>query len=72
MMILIIDILSQKTADMTLKQHAVGLMEKSGSFEYTRRYLVRIEHEILAEIEKVGGNAELEKVIRFLSEAYTE
>ena len=63
-------ILRQRTEDISLKRFAIDLVEKSGSFEYTRGVLVKLEEELLAEIERLGGNPMLVKVVEKLSTLY--
>jgi len=66
----LMSILRQRTEDISLKRFAIDLVEKSGSFEYTRGVLVKLEEELLAEIERLGGNPMLVKVVEKLSALY--
>ncbi|CAG8445072.1 10885_t:CDS:2 [Acaulospora morrowiae] len=63
----LINILKQHTTSIELKQFAVNIMGETGSFEYTRHYLVKVEKEARAEIERLGGNPKLEQIMDLLS-----
>jgi len=60
---ILINILKQKTEDPSLKKFAVEQMERTGSFEYTRKRIGTLYDNVKKEIEKLGGNQELEQVI---------
>ena len=49
-------ILKKRTKDEDLKRYCVSLMEKIGSFAYTREVLEKLRIEIREEIEALGGN----------------
>lgn len=66
------NILRQRTEDLDLKKFAIQCVEKSGSFEYTRQVLLKLEAELLAEITTLGGNPILVKVVEKLSKLYKE
>ena len=51
---------------MELKKYCFTLLEKFGSFSYTRRILEELDAEARAEIAKLGGNPVLEKVLNEL------
>jgi geranylgeranyl diphosphate synthase type 3 len=51
---------------MKLKKYCCTLLEKFGSFSYTRHTLKELDAEARAEIAKLGGNPELEKVLNEL------
>ncbi|XP_046455402.1 geranylgeranyl pyrophosphate synthase-like isoform X2 [Daphnia pulex] len=59
----IINILRQRTKDMDVKRYCVSLLEKFGSFEYTRQTLIQLDLDARREIEKLGGNPILERVL---------
>ena len=59
----IINILRQRTKDINVKRYCVSLLDKFGSFEYTRETLLRLDLDARNEIEKLGGNPILEKVL---------
>lgn len=46
----IIDILRQRTKDVEVKKYCIHLLEKLGSFEYTRNILTRLDAEARAEV----------------------
>jgi geranylgeranyl diphosphate synthase type 3 len=45
------------------KKFCVSLLEKYGSFSYTRRTLERLDAEVRAEVAKLGGNSLLEAIL---------
>jgi geranylgeranyl diphosphate synthase type 3 len=49
-----------------LKKYCFTLLEKFGSFSYTRHILEELDAEARAEIAKLGGNPVLEKVLNDL------
>ena len=59
-------ILKQRTDDTDVKRYAQKIMVESGSLEYTRAKCATLKEEILAEIEKLGGNAPLTKLVEAL------
>ena len=59
----IISILRQRTKDTDLKRYCISLLDKFGSFEYTRQTLVQLDLDARREIEKLGGNPILERVL---------
>lgn len=48
--IIIIDILRQRTHDIEVKKYCITLLEKLGSFEYTRQVLESLDKEARAEV----------------------
>ncbi|XP_077261223.1 terpene synthase-like [Temnothorax americanus] len=50
------NILKQRTTDINLKNYFVELLEKLGSFKYTRDVLKDLDKKIRIEIERLGGN----------------
>ena len=56
-------ILKQKTNDEDLKRYCVSLLEKIGSFAYTRKKLEELEKEVRDEIRSLGGNPLLEALL---------
>ncbi|XP_011876896.1 PREDICTED: geranylgeranyl pyrophosphate synthase-like isoform X2 [Vollenhovia emeryi] len=52
----IISILKQRTKDNEIKRYCVQLLEKYGSFKYTRNMLEELDSIARAEIERLGGN----------------
>jgi geranylgeranyl diphosphate synthase type 3 len=63
----LLNILSQKTNSLEVKQYAVQVIKGTGAFEYTLEFLKQKEKEALEEIERLGGNPLLEQVIKHLS-----
>ncbi|KAI8072987.1 geranylgeranyl pyrophosphate synthase [Gongronella butleri] len=63
----LLNILKQRSNSVELKQFALQLLEKTGTFAYCRTYLAQIEREARDEIAALGGNAKLEKIIDMLS-----
>ncbi len=59
-------IVAQRTEDVNLKLHAVEYMKSTGSFEYTRRVMDEYFRGAVDEIGKLGGNAELMKMLEAL------
>lgn len=59
----IISVLRQRTKDTDVKKYCVSLLEKFGSFDYTRQTLVRLDLDARHEIAKLGGNPILERVL---------
>ncbi|XP_050669647.1 terpene synthase-like [Leptidea sinapis] len=59
----VLNILKQKTNDLTLKQYCVSLLEQAGSLQYTRDLLTKLDSELRDEIKKFGGNPPLEAVL---------
>ena len=59
----IVSILRQRTKDTDLKRYCVSLLDKFGSFDYTRQTLVQLDLDARREIVKLGGNPILERVL---------
>ncbi|XP_039313189.1 geranylgeranyl pyrophosphate synthase isoform X1 [Solenopsis invicta] len=59
----IIHILRQRTKDIEVKRHCVKLLEKFGSFKYTRNVLEELDSTARAEIERLGGNPLLVRIL---------
>ena len=59
-------ILKQRTDDTDVKRYAQTIMVESGSLEYTRKKCTALKEDILAEIETLGGNPPLVKLIQAL------
>eukprot|EP01092_Planopodium_desertum_P009472 TRINITY_DN40581_c0_g2_i1.p1 TRINITY_DN40581_c0_g2~~TRINITY_DN40581_c0_g2_i1.p1 ORF type:complete len:164 (-),score=25.53 TRINITY_DN40581_c0_g2_i1:111-572(-) len=60
------NILKQRTTDVEIKKHALRLMESTGSLEYTVKKIKELHSKVLAEIEKLGGNDYLTKLMNDL------
>ncbi|CAG9769208.1 unnamed protein product [Ceutorhynchus assimilis] len=63
----IFHILKQRTKDVEVKKYCVALLEKFGSFEYTRQKLKELESEARLEIQRLGPNQFMEEFIDSLS-----
>lgn len=50
------DILRQRTRDVEVKKYCVSLLEKLGSFKYTRETLEALDKEARNEVELLGPN----------------
>ena len=59
----IISVLRQRTKDTDVKRYCLALLDKFGSFEYTRQTLVRLDLDARKEIARLGGNPILERVL---------
>jgi geranylgeranyl diphosphate synthase type 3 len=46
-----------------MKKYCITLLEKFGSFSYTRKILEELDTEARAEVAKLGGNPLLEAVL---------
>ncbi|KAL4240164.1 Geranylgeranyl pyrophosphate synthase [Mactra antiquata] len=67
----ILSILRQRTTDNDVKKYCVDLLEKKGSFEYTKRTLIDLETVIYKQIEECGGNPHLTTLVDELKKIYT-
>lgn len=63
----LLNILKQKSDSVELKQFALQLLEKTNTFAYCRQFLAVLEKEARKEIESLGGNKTLEKIMNVLS-----
>jgi len=68
----LINILKQKTQEPEVLRFAVDCIKKAGSFEYTLAYLAKIEKELRAEIDKLGGNPKLVRILDALAQIYAQ
>ncbi|XP_011883338.1 PREDICTED: geranylgeranyl pyrophosphate synthase isoform X1 [Vollenhovia emeryi] len=57
------DILRQRTKDIEVKRHCIKLLERFGSFKYTRNVLEELDSTARSEIERLGGNPLLVKIL---------
>ncbi|OZJ05414.1 hypothetical protein BZG36_02003 [Bifiguratus adelaidae] len=62
----LLNILHQRTESVEVKKYAVQVMEGTGSFEYTRDYLARVDAKARAEVERLGGNPRLLAILQAL------
>lgn len=51
------DVLRQRTSDVEVKRYCVKLLERFGSFDYTRNVLLSIDKEVREEVKKLGENS---------------
>eukprot|EP00127_Corallochytrium_limacisporum_P001409 Clim_evm31s55 gene=Clim_evmTU31s55 len=65
-------ILKQRTEEVDLKKYALKLLEKAGSFEYTREYLNHLETKLRAQIAAFGGNKVLEGLLDALCQTHKQ
>ncbi|CAH2241849.1 jg16238 [Pararge aegeria aegeria] len=56
-------ILRQRTRDVEVKRYCISLLEKFGSFQYTRERLQQLDDEARAEVKRLGGNPHLEELL---------
>jgi len=68
----VINILRQRSTDVTLKRFTVDVIIECGSMDYTKAVLVKLETEALEEIERLGGNPLLVKLFERLRGMYTD
>jgi len=54
--LLFLDILRQRTRDVEVKRYCVSLLEKLGSFKYTRETLEALDNEARNEVAQLGPN----------------
>ena len=62
----LLSILKQRTEDIDVKRYAQTLLKEAGSLLYTRQKCAALKQEIIAEIETLGGNPPLLKIIQML------
>uniref|UniRef100_A0A6P7F2D9 Geranylgeranyl pyrophosphate synthase n=1 Tax=Diabrotica virgifera virgifera TaxID=50390 RepID=A0A6P7F2D9_DIAVI len=63
----VIHILRQRTKETEVKKYCVSLLEKYGSFEYTRQTLQELQNDAREEIKKLGGNPYMEEFVASLA-----
>ncbi|CAE6445993.1 hypothetical protein BN14_11002 [Rhizoctonia solani AG-1 IB] len=60
----VLNVLQKRPATPTLKKHVISYMEdKTGTFEYTREVLKKLDRQTREEVARLGGNPKLEKFI---------
>ncbi|CAH1375960.1 unnamed protein product [Tenebrio molitor] len=62
----VLNILKQRTTDIEIKKRFVSLLEKFGSFRYTRKTLEKLRDEAVEEMNKFGGNSRIEDILRIV------
>ncbi|XP_034940460.1 geranylgeranyl pyrophosphate synthase [Chelonus insularis] len=63
----VINILRKRTTDVEVKKYCVSLLEKFGSFVYTRSVLEDLDKKARKEVERLGGNPLFMKILDKLS-----
>ncbi|XP_013110633.1 terpene synthase isoform X3 [Stomoxys calcitrans] len=56
----VLHILRQRTQDVEVKKYCITLLEKLGSFRYTRNVLESLDEEARAEVKRLGGNPHMD------------
>ncbi|XP_023934729.2 terpene synthase-like [Bicyclus anynana] len=59
----VLNIIRQRTEDISLKKYCLSLLEKAGSLQYTRNLLAELDRSARAEIARLGGNPPLEAAL---------
>merc|ERR1712059_178206 len=59
----LVKILRQRTHEVEVKKFAVSLIERAGSFEYTKRVMDELDKKIRTEVERLGGNSVISRVM---------
>lgn len=62
----LLHILRQRTEDVDVKLYAQSLMKHSGSLRYTWEKCISLKNEIVEQIESLGGNPPLLKLVEYL------
>jgi len=62
----LMSILKQRTEDVDVKRYAQKLMIDAGSLKYTRERCTQLKNEIVQQIQELGGNPGLLKVVEML------
>lgn len=63
----LLSILKKRTDDVDVKRYAQQLMKEKGSLEHTRLKCCSLKREIIQDIEALGGNAPLMKLMELLN-----
>lgn len=59
----IMNILKKRTTDLEIKKYAVDVLEKLGSFAYTKQFMEQLDAEARRETEKLGDNPYIGQVL---------
>ncbi|EEZ99093.1 terpene synthase [Tribolium castaneum] len=62
----VIHILRQRTKDNEVKKYCVSLLEKYGSFDYTKKVLAELKQEAQDEVDKLGENPYMAEVMEYI------
>merc|ERR1711915_622875 len=57
---------SQSNEDIEVKKFCIRLLEEAGSFDYTKTVMRQLDAEICSEIERLGGNPVISRVMQEL------
>lgn len=60
------DILRQRTSNVDLKKYCVQLLEKLGSFKYTREILMELDELAREEVARIGPNTHMDNLLNDL------
>lgn len=60
------EILKQKTEDVELKKYALSIMDKTGSFAYTKQVMESCYENISQMVQELGGNEKLSAIVEYL------
>jgi geranylgeranyl diphosphate synthase type 3 len=63
----LLNIVRQHSADENIKKYALQLMNTTKSFEYTTKIILDYNKLILEEIERLGGNDALVRIVNYLA-----
>lgn len=59
----VLHILRQRTRDVEVKKYCISLLERLGSFKYTRDILYKLDADARSEVDRLGGNPHLEALL---------
>ncbi|XP_077302235.1 geranylgeranyl pyrophosphate synthase quemao isoform X1 [Arctopsyche grandis] len=59
----VLHILRQRTKDVEVKRYCISLLEKLGSFQYTREKLEQLDKDARDEVKRLGGNPLLDSLL---------
>lgn len=59
----LLDILRQRTRNVDVKKYCVKLLDNYGSFEHTRKVLTQLDSDARKEVENLGGNPLMIKIL---------
>lgn len=62
----VLHILRQRTHDIEVKKYCISLLEKLGSFQYTRKVLETLDVEARSEVTRLGGNPYMDRLLNKL------
>jgi len=64
----VVKILRQRTQDVEVKKFCISLIDDAGSFDYTKKVLSELDGKIMQEIDRLGGNEIISKVMKELKD----